>query len=75
MRVRVRVRTRVRVGVGVGVRVRVRGRYCGVLAAIGIIMIARIRRDEARKHDFRILVLWSIRATGLVLLVRLCECE
>ena len=44
--------------------------YCAVLAAGGILWIARVRRDPARKHDFRIQVLWTIRATGLALLSR-----
>ena len=44
--------------------------YCAIFGVLGFIQIARIRRNETRKHDFRILVLWSLRLLGLFMLCR-----
>lgn len=44
--------------------------YCAIFGVLGFIHIARIRRNETRKHDFRILVLWSLRLLGLFMLCR-----
>jgi len=43
--------------------------YCAVFALLGAYFIRRIRRNEDSKHDFRILVLWCIRAVGAVLVL------
>lgn len=44
--------------------------YCGVFALLGMYIIHRIRRNEESKHDFRVMVLWSIRSLGAVLVWR-----
>jgi len=44
--------------------------YCFFFACLGMVHIARVRRSEERKHDFRITVLWAARLLGVTLIVR-----